>query len=151
MKSTVVAMVASSLLAIGFVACDQKRARVETPDVSNPTATNAPGADRPTSNEFAVLKGKWQRGDGDYVLEIRNAEATGKLDAGYFNPSPINISQAQATRESNSLRVFVELRDANYPGCTYKLTFDAQNNQLFGQYYQAAMQQTYDVAFDRLK
>lgn len=105
----------------------------------------------PATNEFAVLKGRWQRGDGDYLIEVRNADTGGKLDAGYFNPGPIKVSQAQASRRNDSLQIFVELRDVNYPGCTYKLTYDAKSDQLFGQYYQAAMQQTYDVAFGRVK
>jgi hypothetical protein len=151
MRSTVVTVAAISALVVGFAGCNREPARVEIPAASSATATNAPVAERPATNEFAALKGKWQRGDGDYLLEIRSADAAGKLDAGYFNPTPINVSQARATRESGDLKVFVELRDANYPGCTYKLTYDAKSNQLFGQYFQAAMQQTYDVAFGRMK
>jgi hypothetical protein len=39
----------------------------------------------------------------------------------------------------------------NYPGCTYTLRYDATADQLFGQYFQATQQQTYDVTFARLK
>ena len=73
------------------------------------------------------------------------------MDAGYFNPSPIKVSIARAYQEGGDIKVFIELRDENYPGCTYKLSYDAKSDQLFGQYYQASMQQTYDVAFGRLK
>jgi hypothetical protein len=45
----------------------------------------------------------------------------------------------------------VELRDANYPGCTYNLKYDPQTDQLFGQYFQAALQETFDVTFARVK
>ena len=31
------------------------------------------------------------------------------------------------------------------------MAYDAKNDQLFGEYFQAAQQQTYDVAFARLK
>lgn len=85
------------------------------------------------------------------MIEVRGADSEGRLEAGYFNPSPIKVSQARAYQEGGVTKVFVELRDENYPGCTYKLTYDAQSDQLFGQYYQATMQQTYDVTFGRLK
>ena len=151
MRSTVATVAASSLLMIGSTGCNREPARVEPPATSSQTATNATITVRPATNEFGVLKGKWQRGDGDYLLEVRSADSEGKLDAGYFNPSPINVSQARAAREGGDLKIFVELRDANYPGCTYKLTYDAKSDQLFGQYYQAALRQTYDVAFGRMK
>jgi hypothetical protein len=50
-----------------------------------------------------------------------------------------------------SLRVFIELRDVNYPGSTYQLTYDPADDRLKGSYYQAALQETYEVAFARLK
>ena len=59
--------------------------------------------------------------------------------------------QARAYQEGGLTLVFIELRDQNYPGCTYTLTYDARSDQLFGQYYQATMQQTFDVTFARLK
>jgi hypothetical protein len=61
------------------------------------------------------------------------------------------VSQARAYQESGVTKVFVELRDVNYPGCTYKLAYDAQSDQLFGQYFQATLQETYDVTFGRMK
>ena len=67
----------------------------------------------------------------------------------YFNPRPINVFQAQASHKDGSLVVFVELRDANYPGSTYQLTYDAKADQLFGTYYQAAIKERFDVAFGR--
>lgn len=100
---------------------------------------------------FDKITGRWERPDGGYVLELRTVDAEGKVDAGYYNPSPVNVSGARAYTEGGATKVFVELRDVNYPGCTYKLTYDAKTDQLFGQYYQAAMQQTYEVAFARLK
>ncbi len=78
-------------------------------------------------------------------------DAAGKLDAAYFNPSPINVAQAQASKGDGQLKVFVELRDVNYPGCTYNLTYDAATDQLTGKYYQAVVQETYDIAFARVK
>ncbi len=104
-----------------------------------------------TSANFAVLKGRWRRPDGGYVIEIKDVEATGKVDAAYFNPNPIHVSKAEATREGGATKVFVELRDAGYPGSTYSLTYDPQNDQLRGVYFQAAMNQNFDVIFFRIK
>jgi hypothetical protein len=49
------------------------------------------------------------------------------------------------------VKVFVELRDVNYPGSTYTLTYDPASDQLKGIYYQAVEQQRFPVAFFRAK
>ena len=54
----------------------------------------------------------------------------GKIDALYFNPRPINIAKAEATRDDSKLSVFVELRAPNYPGSTYTLVYDRMQDQL---------------------
>jgi hypothetical protein len=56
-----------------------------------------------------------------------------------------------AWRENGTSKVIIELQDVNYPGCTYSLEHNPQSDQLFGQYYQAAMQQTFEVVFTRVK
>jgi hypothetical protein len=150
MKTNLMAALFGALL-FGGTGCDQKTAQVETSATPSPVASNAPAAVVVATNEFAVLQGKWQRGDGDYLIEIKSTAVDGKLDARYFNPRPINVSQAQASRKDERLQVFVELRDVNYPGSTYKLTYDAKTDQLFGQYFQAAIKETFDVAFGRVK
>jgi len=75
----------------------------------------------------------------------------GKIDAGYFNPNPINIAKAEATRDGSTLKVFVELRAPNYPGSTYTLTYDPQLDQLRGIYFQAVEQQNFNIFFVRMK
>lgn len=137
-----------TVLALGLVACDKPATAPPSSEVT--ATTNLTTTPKPIA-EFEKLKGKWERPDGSYVLEILSVEGGGKLDAGYFNPSPIHVARALAYRETGETKVFIELQDVNYPGCTYKLTWDAKNDQLFGQYYQASMQQTYDVTFARLK
>ncbi len=99
---------------------------------------------------FGRLNGRWLRPDGGYVLEIRGVEAGGPIGAGYFNPRPIDVARAYATREGSVLKVFVELRAPGYPGSTYTLTYDAQRDQLDGTYFQAALDQSFAVAFVRL-
>jgi hypothetical protein len=100
---------------------------------------------------FQKLEGRWQRDDGGYIIDIRRAEAGGKLTAAYLNPRPINVARAEASMTGDVLKVFVELRDVNYPGSTYQLTYDPADDRLKGSYFQAALQETYEVAFARLK
>jgi hypothetical protein len=97
------------------------------------------------------VTGRWQRTEGGYVIEIRGVESDGRLQAAYFNPRPINVSKAMVADSGGALRVFVELRDAGYPGATYSLTYDPQADRLSGLYTQPAAGQTFDVVFIRMK
>jgi hypothetical protein len=119
-------------------------------------STATPAAKEPIARlegkaEFESLKGRWLRPDGGYVLEIGEIDAGGKMVARYFNPRPINVSRAEASLDGTTTQVFIELRDTNYPGSTYTLTYDPQTDQLKGVYFQAALQQSFDVVFVRLK
>ncbi len=140
-------------LLVGALACSNLLVscgnQSETAPAPQPAVTNAPAAAGLLRPELAKLLGKWERADGDYVLEIKGIDASGKMEVGYFNPNPINVSRAAALRESGTNKVFIELRDANYPGCTYTLAYEPSSDQLFGQYFQASMQQTFDVVFAR--
>jgi hypothetical protein len=100
---------------------------------------------------FQALRGRWLRPDGGYILDIRDVDARGKIDAVYLNPRPITVARAEATRDSSTLNVFVELRAPGYPGSTYTLTYDPQRDQLAGIYFQAALQQRFDVVFVKMK
>ena len=112
-------------------------------------AINAPAAVVGSPSGFQKLSGRWQRPDGGYILEIRSVAPDGKIEAGYFNPRPINVAKAVASQESGSVKVFIELRDLNYPGSTYTLTYDPAKDLLQGGYFQAALKQTFDVFFIR--
>jgi hypothetical protein len=104
-----------------------------------------------SSSDFAMLKGRWRRPDGGYVIDIKAIDSTGKVDASYYNPNPIRVSKAEVTKEGDTTKVFIELRDTGYPGCAYTLTYDPQTDQLRGVYFQAAIQQNFDVVFFRIK
>jgi len=97
------------------------------------------------------LQGRWTRPDGGYVLEIKRVAADGKLDAAYFNPRPIRVAAARASREGSTIRVYIELRDENYPGSTYNLSFDPRTDRLSGDYYQAVARQRFPIFFVRMK
>jgi hypothetical protein len=124
---------------------------------SNPVPTAAPAervaparsASPSSTSSPEALRGRWQRADGGYVLEIRSVGPDGALDARYFNPAPIHVSQARVTSVEGASRVFVELRDVNYPGSTYTLTYDPANDMLAGVYFQAVQRQQFDVTFVR--
>ena len=116
-----------------------------------PSATNSAPLAEETSAELLKLVGKWERPDGGYVLEIKGIEPGGKAEVAYYNPNPINVSRAAAWRDQGTSKIVVELNDTGYPGCTYTLEHNSQGDQLFGQYFQAAQQQTYEVVFARLK
>jgi hypothetical protein len=150
-KPIFVIVVLGVLGAAIFSGCNRETTVTNSPELETLAASNAPVAVAQADHKYDKLKGRWERPDGGYVIEVRSADAEGRLEAGYFNPAPVKVAQARAYQEGGLTKVFVELRDENYPGCTYKLTYDAQSDQLFGQYFQATMQQTYDVTFGRLK
>jgi len=95
------------------------------------------------------LVGRWVRADGGYIIDIREVRADGRLDAAYYNPKPINVSRAEYQREGDALGVFVELRDVNYPGATYRLRLHPEQGLLKGEYTQPAIGQTFEVEFSR--
>lgn len=99
----------------------------------------------------AELAGRWQRPDGGYVLELTAIRPDGVVKASYFNPRPINVSQSQWQIKEDRLEVFVELRDVDYPGSTYTLAYQPDQDRLYGIYYQAAMGQMFEVEFVRAK
>ena len=101
--------------------------------------------------EFEKLAGRWLRPDGGYIIEIRSIEPGGRMNAAYFNPQPINVAKAEASHHSGTIQVFIELRDANYPGSKYDLAYDRADDRLKGTYFQAAIGQTFDVYFVRMQ
>ena len=112
--------------------------------LSSAATAAVPGAD------FKMLKGRWQRSDGGYVLEIKGVWDSGMLEAAYFNPNAIHVAIARASQTSGATRVFIELRDVNYPGSIYDLIYDASGDRLEGTYFQAIARKTYQVSFSRL-
>jgi hypothetical protein len=141
-------MLGAVALFVLLVSCGSKPEPSAPPPVPQ---TNAAPSAAAVSPELAKLVGKWQRPDGGYIVEIRSVDPSGKLDVGYFNPNPINVSRAAAWRDKGATKVVIELRDVNYPGSTYTLEHNLQTDQLFGQYFQAALRETFEVVFTRVK
>jgi hypothetical protein len=85
------------------------------------------------------------------VITIKSVDAGGKLDAAYANPNPLPFSRAEAVRDGKTIRLFFELRAGGYNGSTYTLSYDPENDLLKGVYYQAVVQQKFDVHFTRVR
>jgi len=128
------------LLAVWLVLPWAASAESEKDDRSNPTKT-----------DYGRIEGKWLRPDGGYVLELRDVKSEGTLKATYVNPRPINVGKAEWRSIEDRIQVFVELQDVNYPGSTYMLVYDTENDRLIGYYYQAVTKGTFEVIFVRKK
>jgi len=100
------------------------------------------------------LPGTWQRTDADYAIEIRLVNPDGVTDARYFNPfnqRSIHVEKSAVTEGAEGVEFFMILRDTGYPGSTYTLHYDETKDALDGVYYQAAMQQSFEVTFQRIR
>ena len=101
--------------------------------------------------DYQNLEGKWQRPDGGYILELKEIGKDGTLKAAYFNPRPIDVFKAEWNYKQDTINVFVELRDVNYPGSKYNLQYDPKVDRMKGTYYQAVHSETYDIEFVRMQ
>ena len=120
-------------------------------DRETPTATpsDETAAGTEPRDDFGFLGGRWVRPDGGYVLQSGGVGPRGELQATYFNPRSIHVSQASVARVNGESQVFIELRDTGYPGATYTLIHDDERDELTGLYYQPSAGRTFDVAFVR--
>ena len=98
-----------------------------------------------------LLVGDWIRTDASYLLKIINVNADGTLEAQYFNPKPINIGKANWEESHGNLEITVVLRDVNYPGSKYTLSYLPDRDILAGDYFQAVQGLNFYVEFSRSK
>jgi len=113
------------------------------------TASEAP-AGEPQGDPVQVV-GRWMRTDGGYILQLSSPTFDGRLTAAYFNPRSIKVSRSGWALRDGNLLVFVELRDQGYPGSTYTLAYQPDTDRLVGIYFQAAVQQQFEVVFERIE
>lgn len=153
---TVVALLASSLNGCKKAEAPAASAPApqEQPKAAAPAEPPAKTADAAVPEAVKKLLGRWVRPDGGYVLELKNPDRSGKIEASYLNPSQnrsINVSRAIWMQGGQGLQVAVELNDASagYVGATYLLSHDAQGDRLEGQYHQPQMGQTFEIEFVR--
>jgi hypothetical protein len=89
------------------------------------------------------------RPDGGYVIEISKIYPDGKVDAAYFNPSPIHVSRSTVSEKDGLIELFIELQGQGYPGSTYTLKYNPEYDAMVGIYFQAVIQQSFEVIFQR--
>jgi len=145
----IVILALAILTALGFLWRNSKATNSAAAPIAQANAANPAAA--AGDFELQKLKGAWRRPDGGYVLAIKSVVENGAMEAAYFNPNPIHVAKAEASRDGAATTVFIELRDVNYPGSTYNLIYDPASDQLKGIYYQAVEQQRFEVVFVRIK
>jgi hypothetical protein len=136
----------SALLTLWTIGCGQAKSP-EAPATEPAEAAPAP-AIAVDKNKIA---GTWTRTDSPYQLVISDIAEDGTMKAAYLNPNPIHVSKANWVDGKEVISLFVELRDENYPGSHYTLTYLPDRNMLVGKYFQAVEGVTYEVAFSRGK
>ncbi len=99
--------------------------------------------------DYKILMGKWVRSDAGYTINVRDISSDGLVDAEYLNPKAINIAEAKVSAWKGMSSLQITLQDEGYPGSTYTLYYYAEKDALAGFYYQAAMDETYEVVFLR--
>jgi hypothetical protein len=111
-----------------------------------PAADTVRAADHP---DFKIFIGEWVRTDGGYTIRVRDIKPDGSVDAEYFNPGKINVAEASVSEWKGMGKLYIKLQDEGYPGSTYTLYYYPKKNALAGFYYQAAVDQTFEVVFLR--
>jgi hypothetical protein len=53
--------------------------------------------------------GRWVRSDGGYVINVREVRPGGSVDAEYFNPKSINVSEANVSVWKGFDQLFIKL------------------------------------------
>jgi hypothetical protein len=101
------------------------------------------------ARELAILQGRWVRRDGNYTIEVRRIDPSGKVEAVYFNPNPVKVSKAEASTEGGDLNLLLELQGPGYAGSTYTLVHDPKSDCLLGIYFHVVTQQKFAVIFQR--
>ncbi len=99
----------------------------------------------------STLIGDWVRTDAQYLIRITQLNDDGTMTAQYFNPNPINVGSANWEQSYGNLKVIIELRDVNYPGSKYTLSYLPDRDMLAGEYFQAVEGLTFYVEFARRK
>jgi hypothetical protein len=113
------------------------------------TETEVTNPPKKITPDFNKLVGAWVRPDGGYVIEISKVHPNGQVDAAYFNPRPIHVSRAHVSEKGRIIELFIELQGKGYPGSTYTLKYVPDSDVMVGIYFQAVIQQQFDVYFQR--
>src|SRR4051794_8662857 len=109
----------ATLLVTVLTGCQKTETRPQ-PGTATAGAASTPAASGSTSAAPAAkaaapalpeavrkVLGRWLRSDGTYVLELRDADMSGKVEAYYYNPKSINVSRAIWMQGPAGLQVMV--------------------------------------------
>ncbi len=135
---------ALALAGLAFLVARNAEKPATPPAKLESTTTNAEAG-------FDILLGPWIRPDGGYVVTISAVDADGNLEAAYANPTPLPFQTAKASLDGETIHLFLELTAGGYNGSTYTLTYDPQQDVLYGVFYQAVAKQKFEVYFRRQK
>lgn len=130
--------------------CNAKEEENETTESTTPSGETVSSQQKSIPDKN-ILVGEWTRTDAPYKIKITELLNNGTMMAGYFNPKSINVSVAMWAPADGVLKIYIELRDENYPGSNYNLIYYPEKDLLAGKYFQAVERVTYDVGFARAK
>ena len=112
-------------------------------------AAGSPATAAMPKADLQRLIGDWVRPDGGYVIEISKNYPDGRVDAEYFNPRSIYVSRSTVSEKDGIIELFLELQGKGYPGSTYTLRYNPAYDLMVGTYFQAVIQQPFEVIFHR--
>ena len=95
------------------------------------------------------ITGEWLRTDGNYTLNVEKFNTDSTVNAFYYNPRPIHIAETRWKVQDDHVFFFIKFDDEGYPGSYYSLGYLPEEDRLYGFYYQAVMNQEFEVIFER--
>jgi hypothetical protein len=120
------------VIAVLAFSCNQSNENNTTESES--TGVEPVNQQKKKTSDKTVLVGDWERRDAPYQLKISELFDGGMLKAGYFNPKSINVGKALWTSADGVLNIYFELKDENYPGSNYNLTYVSEKDLFAGEY-----------------
>ena len=138
------------IIAVFVFSCNEPQEKKQEAEPEN-TSSETVSPQKRKIPDKNILVGEWTRTDASYQIKITELLDDGTMKAGYFNPKSINVGSAMWACADGVLKIYIELRDENYPGSNYNLIYYPERDLLAGKYFQAVERVTYDVAFTRVK
>ena len=83
------------------------------------------------------------------MLRIERFNNDSTINAGYLNPKPIHIAETRRKVIDDTVNFYVIFEDEGYPGSYYSLGYITEEDKLYGFYYQAVINQEFEVVFTR--
>ena len=125
-------IVCAVFLLFGLINCGENEKKEESVKQEN----KAPQEKFSLPAEAENIIGSWIRPDGGYNLEIL-AFNKNTVDAAYYNPNPIMVSETQWKIQDGYVYMFIKFDDVGYEGSYYSLGYYPDKDMLMGFYYQA--------------